>query len=182
MAERTQLAPTSVVLNRVPVTGAVVSGSERRLAVEHWLLTAADNRDKARREWERLGAALLGCGGTFTAVRVPLAVVEAAAQTVDRRTMGAYLGNALLGGAAFTDETNTSVYFLVPATASRRWRTPDSECLVSGSFLGVPRPEPVPDQRSPWLLDMGGPGDLCRPDAVKQLVMYGRYRVAQNGA
>ncbi|WP_345597977.1 hypothetical protein [Streptomyces marokkonensis] len=129
-----------------------------------------------------MGVALLRCGGIFTAVRVPLTLVEAAVHTNDPRKICAYLDDALLGGAVFTDETSSHAYFLVPPTTWNRWKVPDSECLVAGSFLGVPRPQPGPEHPSRWLLDMGGPSDLCRPDAVKQLVMLARYRVARNNA
>ncbi|MFD5570506.1 hypothetical protein [Streptomyces cadmiisoli] len=160
----------------------IVAGHERRAAVKTWLLTAADNREMARQEWQRQGVALLRCGGILTAVRVPLLLVEAAAGTNDRREIGVYLDAALLGGAAFLDETSSHVYFLVPPTLWNRWRVPESECLVKDSYLGVPDPDPDPDEAARWLLDMGGPGDLCSSSAVRQLVEFARFRIAQSGS
>lgn len=160
----------------------IVTGPERRAAVRTWLLSAARNRKMARREWARQGVALLRCGGVFTAVRVPMTLVQSAAQTEDRRKIGVYLDGALHGGAVFTCENSTHAYFLVPAMVWRDWRTPDSECLTAGTLLGVPNPEPRPDEPSRWLLDMGGPGELCTREAVRQLVMYGRYCAAQTHA
>ncbi|GGT29113.1 hypothetical protein GCM10010254_57160 [Streptomyces chromofuscus] len=178
-ANRASSAPDAL---DVQPADRIVTGPERRAAVKTWLLTAAADRDIARREWDRHSVALLRCGGIFTAVRVPMVLVEAAAGTEDRRKIGAYLDEALLGGAVFLDEGSSHVHFLVSPTVWNRWNVPDSECLVQDSYLGVPNPDPDPDEPSRWLLGMGGPGDLCVPDAVKQLVMFARFRAAQGGA
>lgn len=58
----------------------------------------------------------------------------------------------------------------------------DTEALGEGCYLGVPRPGTGACERSHWLMEMDGPSDLCTLDAVKQLVVFARYRVAQNGA
>ncbi|MCX4458705.1 hypothetical protein OOK58_43120 [Streptomyces sp. NBC_01728] len=151
--------------------------SERRLAVEHWLLAATRDRKQARQEWCRDGVALLRCGGVFTAVRVPVELVEAAAGTEDRRQMSQHLNEALWGGPAFIDERSRQVYFLVPPSAHNGWRLPHSDCLSADTYLGVPYPGAEPQGLTYWLVEMDGPSMLCTPDAVKQLVMHGRLRL-----
>ncbi|KOV51445.1 hypothetical protein ADL00_40540 [Streptomyces sp. AS58] len=142
-----------------------------------WLLTAAEDRERARQEWDGHDVALLRCGGAFAAVRVPTTVVEAAARTNDRRMMGEYLDEALLGGAAFIDESFCRVYFLVPPSECDRWNVAGSTCLGPDTFLGVPYPGVEHHGRAYWLAEMDGPGALCTPDVVKQLVLNGRHRL-----
>lgn len=179
VVERTQLDAASEALAQTSATDAVVSGVERRLAIEHWLLTAANDRQQACLGWQRDGVARLRCGGVFTAVCVPMRLVYAAAAADKQWEIGVYLGKALPGGGAvFLCENSDHAYFLVYPTAWNRWRVPDTRCLTPDIELCVPHP----DSASRWLLDMGGPGDLCAPDAVKQLVMFARFRVAQSGA
>lgn len=163
----------------------VHSREDRELAVGHWLLSAAPDMKEARDQWATRGIALLRCGGVFAAVRVPGDIVRAAAGTDDPERIGAYLKEALQGGPVFVDTSSQRYYVLVPASTSRlpQWdghTVPDTECLGSGSFLGVPRPQRnEPEQsRSYWCVPMDGPGALCSPAAVSQLVAYGRYRRA----
>jgi hypothetical protein len=160
--------------------GHDVTGEERQVAAATWLLSAADNRDIAKQEWRFGDVALLRCGALFTAVRVPLATVEAAAGTDDRQKIGAYLNEALLGGAVFLNGATEEVYFLVPPSTWGRWKVPGTECLCPDLYLGVPRPGAEPEERSYWLVEMDGPGVLSMENAVKQVVAYGRLRAAQS--
>ncbi|WP_266978452.1 hypothetical protein [Streptomyces sp. NBC_01669] len=160
------------------------SRCERELAVSHWLLAAAEDMKAARREWEGTGIALLRCGGLFAAIRIPAGIVQAAAGTEDPKRIGVYLDEAV-HGPVFIDTSSQRYYALVPASTPRlpQWadrKVPDAECLGSGCFLGVPRPQRTePEQfRSYWCVPMDGPGALCSPDAVSQLVAYGRYQRA----
>lgn len=154
----------------------VTTRSERRLAVEHWLLAATSDRKQARQEWCRDGVALLRCGGVFTAVRVPVELVEAAAGTEDRRQMSQYLNEALWGGPAFIDERSRQVYFLVPPSAYNGWRLPHSDCLSADTYLRVPYPG-AEQGLTYWLVEMDGPSMLCTTDAVKHLVMHARLQL-----
>jgi hypothetical protein len=153
---------------------------ERQVAAATWLLAAADDREIAQREWRFGDLALLRCGALFTAIRVPLSLMEAAAGTDDRQKIGAYLNEALIGGAAFLDTTSQQVYFLVPPSTWGRWSVPDTECLCPDMYLGVPRPGAEPKERSYWLVEMDGPGLLCMTNALKQVVQYGRLRTVQD--
>ncbi len=153
----------------------------RELAVGHWLLTATNDRRQARVEWETSGIALLRCGSIFSAVRIPAVVVHAAAGTEDAQAVDAYLSDALQGGPVFSDSCSQVYYALVPASTARRWDVPETECLGVNCYLGVPSPERTSPAayRSHWSVPMDGPGALCTPDSVSQMVLYGRYRRAE---
>lgn len=156
----------------------VVTGRERLLAVERWLLAAADDEAKARREWCSEGMALLRCGRSFDAVRIPLVIVEAAAGTEHRIMIATYLHEALLGGPAFVDGASNAVYCLVAPATAEGWEFPDTECRGEAAYIGVPVLRASGHARSCWLLEPDGPGMVCRPDPVKQMVEFGRFRAA----
>ncbi|MEU9201931.1 hypothetical protein [Streptomyces sp. NPDC048332] len=161
-----------------PSTGVLVHArKDRERAVGHWLLTAAHDIAKARHEWGTRGIALLRCGGVFTAVRIPADLVQAAAGTREAGRISTYLGEAL-SGPVFIDTSSQRYYALVPASTARRWdrrAVPGVECLGSGAYLGVPRPQRTdPEEaRSYPCVPMDGPGDRCNPVAVLQVVTYG---------
>ncbi|MCX5083711.1 hypothetical protein [Streptomyces sp. NBC_00401] len=172
---------------RTPVTvgsATVHTAQERALAAEHWLLSAAPKAKAARTEWAKFGLAVLRCGGIFTAVRIHADVVYAAAGTDDPADVGDYLTH-VLRGPVFADQGSRRFYALVPASTSRLpvWQgntVPDVECLGGNSFLGVPRPgrNDPREARCHWVVPMDGPGDLCSPHAVTQLIDYGRFKRA----
>ncbi|MEU6381850.1 hypothetical protein [Streptomyces sp. NPDC046909] len=173
-----------------PQAGVLVhSRAERELAVGQWLLLAAPDTGRARTEWSRTGIALLACGALFAAVRLSARLVHAASGTDDEQRIDDFLAEALHGGPAFVDLHIQRYYALVPrSTADRKeWRgcpyDAHAECLEPGSFLGVPSPIQISPSlgRSRWCVPMDGPGDLCGPESVYQLVTYGRYRLAEQG-
>lgn len=158
---------------------AVVMTRERRLAVEHWLLGAAENRDLAREQWERAeGLALLACGGVLGAVRVPARLVWAAAGTIELRETDAFLRRWSLGGGVFMDLHSHMYYFLVPGSTARQWtgsEFPDVACLGRDHYLGVPAVDRTePRGRCYWCVPMDGPGDLCYAPEVWQLLQRAR--------
>ncbi|MBT2395348.1 hypothetical protein [Streptomyces sp. ISL-100] len=152
----------------------------QELAVGHWLLTATNDRRTARVERETSGIALLRCGSIFSAIRIPAAVVRAAAGTDDTEAVDAYLCEALQDGPVFADAYSRRYYALVPASTALRWDVPNTECLGVNCFVGVPSPKLTdPAYPSYWSVPMNGPGALCTPGAVSQLVLYGRFRQAE---
>jgi hypothetical protein len=165
----------------------VRSRAERELAVTQWLLLSAPDAEAARREWSRTGIALLRCGVLLAGVRLSAALVHAACGSSVEQQVDRFLAEALHGGPVFIDSVSQRYYILVPRnTAERReWRDrprdAHAECLGLGSYVGVPAViEPGPGTwRSRWCVSMDGPGDLCSPEAVSQLVTYGRYRLAE---
>lgn len=88
---------------------------DSELDVTEWLLQAADDPARARAEWQTMDVALLRCGVHFTAIRVPAAVVFAAARSEDRARADEYLAAALHGGPVFVDRQSGRYYCLVPA-------------------------------------------------------------------
>ncbi|MGW4954792.1 hypothetical protein [Streptomyces parvulus] len=175
MVERDQLAARAEASDDPLDCGAVVDDGGRRLAVEHWLLNGADNERAARQRWREDGVALLRCGRSFGAVRIPLAVVGAAAGSEERIMIAAYLYEALLGGPAFVDGASNLVYCLVAPLAGYGC-APGSEYLGEDSYLGVPVLGASGHARSCWLIEPDGPGVVCRPESVQRLVEFGRLR------
>jgi len=181
----TQVNETSMELAAGSSAGQVVTGPERRLAVEHWLLTAAQDRATARQEWRRDGIALLRCGSVFGAIRISAPIVHAAAHTDDLAKVDQYLGKALLGGPVFMDQDGERYYVLVGASTGRflAWSYPadDAEFLGCSHYLGVPDlASTSPDRRCYWCVEMDSMGDLTVAGAVAQLVHTGRARLVND--
>ncbi|MGW4907693.1 DUF6415 family natural product biosynthesis protein [Streptomyces sp. NPDC004270] len=145
--------------------------------VASWLLQAADDPVRARVEWQTRDIALLSCGVHFSALRIPAAIVFAAARSEERARVDDYLAVALLGGPVFTDRQSGWYYCLVPAGQSATWRVPDAVCLGVGSYLGVPHPS-IDSGRYParsfWCVPPDGPEAFCQGHLVAQLVDQGR--------
>jgi hypothetical protein len=167
-------------------TGGVtfVPAPERQLAVNTWLILSAEDRDKALDEWSTGGVALLRCGGLFGAVRIERRLVEATAGTEDPHEIDYFLARAL-GGPVFMDQHQAHYYVLVPPSVGRRdeWakrRHPRAEYLGTGTLLGVPRAEltDADEGGSYWSVPMDGPGDLCPPEHLSQLVTLGQFRLS----
>ncbi|GAA0907653.1 hypothetical protein [Streptomyces thermoalcalitolerans] len=162
------------------VEGVVVPGWERQLAVAHWLLSAARDRDVARREWLMQAAALLACGGIFAAVRMPGDLVRVAAQTSAEAEVNGFLRRALDGGPVIHGRYSDQYYALVPGSTA--WRRPPRafpglECLGRDCFLGVPAVDRTePKGRAYWAVPMGSPGELCDPRLVWALVQLAQER------
>ncbi|MFD3996123.1 hypothetical protein [Streptomyces sp. NPDC058583] len=156
---------------------SISTASERRLASEHWLLSAAPDARRARVQWATYGVALLRCGGLFSAVRIPAGLVYEAAGTENRADVAEFLAGALDGGPIFYDAGGRQFYALAPASTAGIWKLPEAECLGSDSFLGVPASdltEPDPRCSAYWSVPMDGPAVLCVPAMVARLVIAGR--------
>ncbi|MFF8412835.1 hypothetical protein [Streptomyces omiyaensis] len=157
----------------------VHSRRSREAGVETWLMLAAPDTQKARREWAQYGVALLRCKLTFTAVRIPADIFLAAAGTTDRDEVADYLNAALDGGPCFFDATSRSFYVLTPLSTALKWDVPDTEVLGHDCFLGVPQTtitEPDPRCAAYWVVPMGGPAALCDPEILRWLVTRGRIQ------
>ncbi|MGY3199677.1 hypothetical protein [Streptomyces sp. TE5632] len=158
---------------------AVVALLERQLAAARWLLGAAEDRDLARTQWEKAdGVALLACGGTLGAVRVPACLVWAAAGTEDLEEVDAFLRRWFIRGAVFMDLHSLLYYVLVPGVTAAEWTDggfPGVECLGRDHYLGVPAVRLTEARgRSYWCVPMDGPGDLCYVGEVLQLLKQGQ--------
>jgi hypothetical protein len=159
-------------------------GSDRRLATEHWLLSAHPSPGRARVEWHEHGVTAVRCGGLFSAVRLPGDLVQAAAASKRPDDIDDTLAELLSGGPVICDTRGPRYYALVPASVSRSWTDAVRDwqqagiaCLGVGTYLGVPRLDLVPSRPpravSYWSVPMESPGALCRPFAVARLIAYG---------
>lgn len=172
-----------------PEPGVLIhTPSDRRLAVEHWLLSAHGAPEQARREWTASGVALLPLGTLFAAVRLPARVVHAATGRTEHAEVDQALAEALDGGPVICDPDGRRYYALVPASTPARWREaargwtgPGVECLGRGTYLGVPRPQAeefAPERwASYWSVPMASLGELCAPELVAHLVLAGRRAI-----
>uniref|UniRef100_A0AAU1IBU8 Uncharacterized protein n=1 Tax=Streptomyces sp. NBC_00180 TaxID=2903632 RepID=A0AAU1IBU8_9ACTN len=166
--------------------------SDRRLAVEHWLLSTlpATGRARARVAWREQGVAMLPLGCLFSAVRLPGPLVMALANTVVPHEIDAFLNSALDGGPVICDPRNPRYYALVPASTPRTyrekadfddWRAMDVDVLGSGTLLGVPPADAeeldAATRASYWSVPMESAAVLCRPLLVGRLIGAGREKL-----
>ncbi|NEB00640.1 hypothetical protein [Streptomyces sp. SID13726] len=168
----------------------VVTSAERRLAVEHWLLSTlpGPGRDRARMEWQEQEWALLPLGTLFAAVRLPERVVHAVARTDNPLMVDEFLAAALDDNPVIHDPLGHRFYALVPASMPRRygpaaqeWRDYGVEILGSDAFLGVPRVDAevldTRTQASYWAVPMPSAAMLCEPLAVARLLAAAARRL-----
>jgi len=163
--------------------------ADRRLAVEHWLLSTTPFTDRARREWRESGVAMLPLGGLMSAVRIPGKLLTALTQTTATlQDVDAFLA-ATLDGPVICDPRAPWYYALVPgrvpSTWSRavaEWREADVVCLGRDSYLAVPKVDAVPDPtvRDPhWSVPMESAGVLCEPLVVARLIAAARHAMTE---
>ena len=175
-----------------PEPGVLVhSSSDRRLAVEHWLLATepAPRHDRIRTEWQENHVALLPLGTLFSAVRIPGRLIYAVAGTDGSDRVNAFLEHALQGGPVICDPHGHRFYALVPASmpvtwkqAADEWRAKSEvDVLGRGTYLGVPRVDAVDDSRdcSYWAVPMQSLGELCAPLSVARLIAAGVHALAE---
>ncbi|MFB8777209.1 hypothetical protein [Streptomyces broussonetiae] len=173
---------------RQPVEPTIVTGGERRLAFEHWLLASAKDMSQAREEWRTYGVALLRLGVRLAAIRISAHLVHAGAGTDDPDAVSAYLERVLLGGPVFVDREVQRYFALVPPSTGRRreWQLArdDAEFIGPGHYLGVPSVDATSPQdgRSFWSVEFESAGALASPGAVKALVDHCRLRAAQQAS
>ncbi|MGW5610134.1 hypothetical protein ACWEWI_29420 [Streptomyces sp. NPDC003753] len=175
-----------------PKPGVLVHpASDRRLAVEHWLLATepATSHDRIRVEWQENQVALLPLGGLFSAVRIPGRLIYAVTGTDGNDRVDAFLEHVLQGGPVICDAYGHRFYALVPAgmpvtwhQAADEWRAESEvDVLGRGTYLGVPNVDAVefdPAACSYWSVPMQSPGELCAPLAVARLIAAGVHALA----
>lgn len=165
---------------RVVEATSVAKRSERDLAVAHWLLSAAGDRERARADWDSGGLALLRCGGVLGAVRIPARIVWCAAGSEDLTMVDVYLSQAL-AGPVFMDLHTLHYYALVPPRALAKFTLeglPGAERIGQDHYLGVPDVRiTAPRGRSSWCVPMDSPGALCPVEAVEAMARAGRARM-----
>lgn len=168
--------------------------AERRLAVEHWLLSTLpeQGRQRARTEWKTLAATLLPLGTLFSAVRLPRRVVYTVAQTDNPQMVDEFLAAALDDAPVICDPAGHRYYALVPANmpaqwpkTAAAWRTLGVDCLGRGAYMGVPKVDAVTldpqAYASYWSVPMSSAAMLCEPLAVCRLIAVAARRLGTEG-
>lgn len=183
----------SKALNPVePEPGVLVhTSADRRLAVEHWLLSTTKTPQKARQEWTDHGVAVLPLGGLMSTVRMPGRLVLAVAGgRCPSGEVDDFLEEFLDGGPVICDPRSRVYYVLVPGSMPRswkdaadEWRGIEADCLGRGVYLGVPRVDRTEFDpavyASYWSVPMASAGELCSPLLVARLIAAGRHMLAK---
>ncbi|WP_018568337.1 hypothetical protein [Streptomyces sp. PsTaAH-124] len=142
-----------------------------------WLLAAADDTERAVREWLEQDIALLGCGEVFSAIRVSGTLVRAAARAEGEGAVTEYLRQTLADGPVFRDAESDMYYALVPAGTtwgSALRRVAGLECLDQACYLGVPAVHLMdPDRRLYWCVPITSAGVFCDPRTVWAVAQCG---------
>ncbi|MFB6933569.1 hypothetical protein [Streptomyces chartreusis] len=150
-------------------------------AITEWLARAHPTPEHARAEWSVQGVALLPLGRQFAAVRVPGSLVHAALGSADADVVAELLPLRLRGPVIHDHRsTGPTYYALIQWHAGLIWdRGETAPCLQGDTYLGVPHI----DRREPpgtyWVAPPRYEGDLCRPQAVRDLIDAGRQQIGQ---
>ncbi|KMS77715.1 hypothetical protein ACH49_19715 [Streptomyces leeuwenhoekii] len=171
--------------------GALVhTAAERRLAAEHWLLSAHPQPAHARAEWQANGVVLLPLGTLFSAIRIPGRLVQAVAASTKPEDIDAVLDEVLDRGPVICDPRGPRYYALVPASVPRTWapavddwKVADVDCLDRGTYLGVPRLDAVQPRSGTatyWSVPMPSAGVVCSPLKVARLIAAGVRHLSED--
>ncbi|MDQ0595906.1 hypothetical protein QF037_000251 [Streptomyces canus] len=152
--------------------------AERGVETERWLLSglAGAGRDRARMEWQELTVTLLPLGRHFAVVRIPGAMVRAAAASHDRPTVNVRLAECLRGPVIHDPGFDRYYALVLPGSGQVR-TAPGMGYLGDGAYLGVPRTDHTElDQESLasyWAVPITRPHGLCSLAAVCEFALLG---------
>jgi hypothetical protein len=153
--------------------------TEPAYRIIEWLARVHGQPRKAEAEWQAQGVALLPMGDRLSAIRLRGELVHAACGTDDPGQVAAALAE-LLDGAVIRDRPPADVtyYALIEAHAGLVWdREDDAPCLGDGFYLGVPALHRLAPPGPYWVLPPRRESDLCRPQAVRDLIATGLERL-----
>jgi hypothetical protein len=146
-----------------------------RFIVE-WLTRAADDPNRAHREWRAQGVTLLRCGHSFAAVRIPAALVRTAIGT----SSPVFIAAALpfdLGGPVIHHTPESPYYALIQWHAGLVWDgEDDTPCLAVDTYLGVPSLDRTDPPGPHWAVAPRFEADLCRPSTVRRFIARARAK------
>ncbi|MFE9886905.1 hypothetical protein [Streptomyces scopuliridis] len=120
---------------------------------------------------------MLRTGNPYDAVRMPLTLVHAAADSSAPDVVVGMLAEILDGPVIC--HPGVWYYALVPPGACTTWRAAEAVVRGPGAWLGIPRPdrtEPTPVLPY-WAVPVEQAGKLCDPAAVAELLRVGRARL-----
>ncbi|MFH8977995.1 hypothetical protein [Streptomyces sp. NPDC017890] len=167
-----------------PPAGQAVMCAERHLAAEAWLLAAAPRTNQFRREWNEGGAAFPRCRDLSTALRVPAAVVFAAAGTGDPHATSGFPTEEVEEEPVIAHHGATPFSFLMPARTGRRPApAPGPDHLAARTWLGAPTLRATCPQgaQSCRPVPMTGIAELCNGGLVARLVQRGHHSLGGGG-
>ncbi|WP_063765852.1 hypothetical protein [Streptomyces durhamensis] len=141
-------------------------------------------------EWQEHGVTLLPVGTLFVALRLPGALVHAAAASTKPADVDGVMKEALEGGPVICDQHRDRYYVLLPSSVPRTWReavkdwqASDVAVIGRGAYLGVPRLDADrsrPGIDSYWAVPMDSPAVLCRALHVARLIAAGHESLTQS--
>lgn len=150
--------------------------------ISEWLVLAHPVPQQARAEWSNHGVAMLPLGKLFAAVRISGDLVHAAVGSENPCQVAASLSEQLHGPVIHDHRSVGPTYYaLIQWHAGLAWDYDETApCLRGDTYLGIPRV----DRREPpgtyWVVLLRYDGDLCRPQAVRELIDTGRRQLAQH--
>ncbi|WP_443049921.1 hypothetical protein [Streptomyces sp. NBC_00287] len=147
--------------------------------ISDWLARAHPVPEQARMEWSKQGVALLPLDGRFAAVRLSEELVHAALAGEGSEQVSAALAEELSGPVIHDHRAVGPTYYaLIQGHAGLVWEFGDiAPCLCGDTYLGIPRVDRKRPPGTYWLVPPRYDGDLCRPQAVRELVVRGRRRL-----
>lgn len=152
--------------------------------ISEWLALAHPLPQQARAEWSNHGVTLLPLGKLFAAVRISGDLVHAAVGCEGPGQVADALTERLRGPIIHDHRTVGPTYYaLIQWHAGLVWDYGElAPCLQGETYLGVPRL----DRREPpgtyWVVPPRYEGDLCRPQAVRELIDAGRRQLVEDHA
>ncbi|WP_019059926.1 hypothetical protein [Streptomyces prunicolor] len=144
--------------------------------ITEWLARQHSHPDQAETEWVEQGVALLPMGKDMNAVRLRGDLVHAVAATDDPKQVAAVLDETL-GGPVIRDRltaADVTYYALINPHAAMVWDLEEqAPCFGKDTYLGVPAVDRVSPPGPYWVHPPRYDGDLCSPQAVRDLVIAG---------
>jgi hypothetical protein len=150
--------------------------------ISEWLARAHPVPEQARSEWANQGVALLPLGRRFAAVRLAGSLVHAALGSDDPSLVAEVLSLRLRGPLIHDHRaTGPTYYALIQWHAGLVWDYGHAApCLQGDTYLGVPRIDRLEPPGTYWLVPPRYDGDLCRPQAVRDLIDIGLEQLTQH--
>ncbi|MCL7377499.1 hypothetical protein [Streptomyces sp. 35G-GA-8] len=145
--------------------------------VARWLTSSSPTPAAAHEAWQHDRPAMLRTGGPYDAVRMPLVLVHAAAESRAPDVVAGVLAE-VLDGPVICHPCHW-YYALVPPGTCETWRSAEAVVRGRGGWLGIPRPdrtEPTPVTPY-WAVPVEQAGRLCSAAAVAELLRVGRARL-----
>jgi hypothetical protein len=150
--------------------------------ISDWLAHTHPSPQQARAEWSSHGVALLPLGERFASVRMPGEVVHAAVGSADPGRVPTDLSEWLCGPVIHDHRATVPTYYaLIQWHAGLVWDYGETApCLQGDTYLGVPRIDRRQPPGTHWVVAPRYEGDLCKPQAVRELLDVGRQQLVQH--